>query len=57
MKMAIMDLSYNNTSIYVNLVEVYLLPVNKAIVRVVSVMAVGFHAPQIHVRFLRQYGV
>ena len=29
MKMAVMDLSYNNTSMYVNLVEVYLLPVNR----------------------------
>ena len=29
MKMAIMDLSYKNTSMYVNLVEVYLLPVNR----------------------------
>ena len=29
MKTAIMDLSYNNTSMYVNLVEVYLCPVNR----------------------------
>ena len=29
MKMAVMDLSYNNISMYMNLVEVYLLPVNR----------------------------
>ena len=29
MKMAVMDLSYNNTNMYINLVEVYLRPVNR----------------------------
>ena len=40
MKTAIMDLSYNNTSMHVNLVEV-LLPVNRPLCEL-SVMAVLF---------------
>ena len=47
MKTAVMDLSYNNTSMYVNLVEVYLLPVNRG--RCVSCVSDGsrVRAPQI----------
>ena len=54
MKMAVMDLSYNNTSSYV--FEFYLLPV---IGRCVNCFSDGSRvcAPQIHVRFLRQYEV
>ena len=48
MKMAVMDLSYNNTSMYVNLVEVYLLPVNRPFVSCVSDGS-RVHAPRIHV--------